>query len=463
MSTSFIPIRLIPIEKEISNDPAVQISIQLSKQLCIESSSLLCLWIGKKFMNMKIKITEITQNEIHLPIPIFKHFSLPIQPYKFQATYAPTKHHLYLGPVVGLLSDMKTDKEAPNFRNIHLFCEELHRGFSEFGGFFYVFMYSNFTDSSVRGYYFTNGKWIFSEVPQPDVIYNRIHSRKLEQDKSFQSFRKKLEQLSIPFFNDRFFSKWDVYEKLMLEEKIHPFIPETRIFSKENLKDLMESYKMVFIKPIHGSQGRNIIKLGKEEDQYVFQSTSDTHSEVIIKKQSIHDIYQQLKPLLRNRIYIIQQGISLTTHQSRSMDFRALCHKNQHHLWEVTSLVARISGEAQFVSNIARGGKTTKPFNTLKPIFQKKMAKEIILLMKELSIEAASVVSSQSDGITGELGIDIGVDQSGKVWLIEINSKPSKNFEENKAKIRPSAKAIIRFCTNLAFETSLVKEESSFD
>jgi glutathione synthase/RimK-type ligase-like ATP-grasp enzyme len=462
MSLSFIPICLIPIEKEIHKDTVIQISSQLLKGLCIESSPHLCLTIGKKIMNVKMKVTEIAQNEIHLPIPVFKHFSLPIQPYKFQATYEPTKHRLYLGPVVGLLSDINTDKDAPNFRSIHLFCEELHQGFSEFGGFFYVFMYSNFTDSSASGYYFANGKWIFSEVPQPDVIYNRIHSRKLEQVKSFQSFREKLEQLTIPFFNDCFLSKWDVYEKLMLEEKIHPFIPETRIFSKENLKDLIETYKMVFIKPIHGSQGRNIIKLIKEEDQYVFQSTSATLDE-IIKKQSLHEIFQQLKPLLRNRIYIIQQGITLITHQSRAMDFRALCHKNQHHLWEVTSLVARISGEAQFVSNIARGGKTTKPLTTLKPIFQKKMAKEIILLMKELSVEAASIISSQSNGITGELGIDIGVDQSGKVWLIEINSKPSKNFEENKAKIRPSAKAIIRFCTNLAFETSLVKEESSFD
>jgi glutathione synthase/RimK-type ligase-like ATP-grasp enzyme len=145
------------------------------------------------------------------------------------------------------------------------------------------------------------------------------------------------------------------------------------------------------------------------------------------------------------------------------MDFRALCHKNQHDLWEVTSLVARISAEEQFVSNIARGGQTTKPLSVLKPLFRKKMCNEIILQMKELSIEAATIISSHSDGITGELGVDIGVDQDGKVWLIEVNSKPSKNFEEPAVKIRPSAKAIVRFCTKLAFDAPLLKEESSFE
>jgi glutathione synthase/RimK-type ligase-like ATP-grasp enzyme len=131
------------------------------------------------------------------------------------------------------------------------------------GGFFYVFSYKDLTAQNVSGYYFENGKWIFSKLPQPDVIYNRIHSRKIERISSFKDFRKVLEKLNIPFFNDRFLSKWEVYEKLMLKENIHPYMPETRIYTLENLKELIEKFNMVFIKPIHGSQGRDIIKLYK--------------------------------------------------------------------------------------------------------------------------------------------------------------------------------------------------------
>ncbi|WML43280.1 YheC/YheD family protein [Neobacillus sp. PS3-40] len=459
MSVAVTPILLIPKKVATKKDIKIQLSSRLLDRLCIEKNSDLRFSIGNQIITVKIDIADVSQNEIHLPEQIFSNFSLPMQTYKFLAKYTIENNCLHLGPVVGLLTDFNTDKEEPNFRTIHLFCEELHQGFSELGGFFYVFSYKDFSDTGANGYHFENGKWVYSELPLPEVIYNRIHSRRLEQVASFKSFRKILEQLNIPFFNDRFLSKWEVYEKLMLEEKIHPYIPETRIFSKENLKELIETYHTIFIKPIHGSQGRNIIKLGKEENHFVFQSTLNIDSDFIIKKESIDEIFHQLKPHLHNRIYIIQQGIPLATHQSRSMDFRVLCHKNKKDLWEVTSLVARISAESQFVSNIARGGEITKPLIALSPLFEKEIAKKIVFMMKELSIEAATIICSQFTGITGELGIDIGVDQDGRVWLIEINSKPSKNFEENTVKIRPSAKAIIQFCTKLALDTPRVKED----
>lgn len=463
MSKFLTPIFINPMKVETKNTMKVQISSYLSDRLNINNGNDLKMWIGKRFLPIKIHISDIAKNEIRLPEYIFNYFALPIQPYKFQASFTSTNHSLHLGPVVGLLTDFNIDQKAPHFRSIHTFCEELHQGLSEFGGFFYVFTYQGLSGTDVGGYHFENGKWQFSRLPQPDVIYNRIHSRKLELATCFKDFRKGLEDLNIPIFNDRFFSKWEVYEKLMPEEMIHSYIPETRIFSFENLKDLIETYGMVFIKPIHGSQGKNIIKLYKEGGKFIFQSTQNAQSDIIEKKQSIEEMFQQIKPLLRNRIYIIQQGILLATHQSRSMDFRALCHKNQHDLWEVTSLVARISGEEQFVSNVAKGGKTTKPLHALRPLFHNKQAKEIILQIKELSIKAASVISCRTEGITGELGIDIGVDHDGRVWLIEINSKPSKNFEENNVTIRPSAKAIIKFCAKLAFDAPLIKEESSLD
>jgi hypothetical protein len=76
-----------------------------------------------------------------------------------------------------------------------------------------------------------------------------------------------------------------------------------------------------------------------------------------------------------------------------------------------------------------------------------------------LAIETAETICSSSAGITGELGIDIGVDPKGELWIIEVNSKPSKNFEDGGGKIRPSAKALIQFCTSLAFESTMIKED----
>ncbi|MDP4172180.1 MAG: YheC/YheD family protein, partial [Bacillota bacterium] len=90
--------------------------------------------------------------------------------------------------------------------------------------------------------------------------------------------------------------------------------------------------------------------------------------------------------------------------------------------------------------------------------FNKETAMEIIALMKELSVETASILSSKATGLIGELGVDIGIDSTGKLWIIEVNSKPSKNFEDSGQKIRPSAKSILTYCTMLAFKATTEQE-----
>jgi hypothetical protein len=455
MSIPLTPIKLVPKKPTEGYDSQIDLSDVLIQHLCIDPNKSLRVSFGKKIKTVNVRTVNIASDEIHLPESVMESLSLPIKTYKFQAKI--DNQTLFMGPVVALLTNMKTKK--PNFQSISAFCEELNQRISDVGGFFYVFSFHDFSKEETHGFYFEDGKWTFSKLPLPDVIYNRIHSRKVEQLKSFKSFRRSLEQLSIPFFNDRFLSKWEVYQHLILENQLHPYIPETRILSLENFNDLFEKYDTLFIKPVHGSQGKNIMKIIKKENQLLLQTSQNPGSEITIEKSSAGKIFQQLKPLLQNRIYIIQQGISLIEFQSHALDFRVLVHKRELNSWEVTSIVARISAEQQFVSNLAKGGKIMKPQHVLNVCFGKHMTSGLISIMKELSIEAASIISRHSSGIIGELGVDVGIDSAGKCWIIEINSKPSKNFEDNTTKVRPSAKAIIQFCTKLAFDWALEKEE----
>jgi len=458
MSQKLTQVSVVPWKLENEDDHLIQISNQLSQQLQLQKDRQLNLLLGKKNISIKVQIAEIPPNEILLPEKMIKEFCLPLNRYKFFAKYDIEIDTLVLGPIIGLVTDfhMKGEEE-PHFRSIHAFCEELHQGIIKNGGFFYVFSFDQFP---LLGFYMENGKWTPSELPLPDVIYNRVHSRRLERENSFQAFRNRLEQYNIPIFNDRFLSKWEVYEQLIQEELLHSYIPETKIFSKENLAEFLMKYKTVFIKPIHGSQGRNIIKLIKEEENYHLQASLSAASNKIIKINDSEDLYEQIKTIQGNRIYIIQQGISLLKFENCTLDFRALCHKNRKNTWEVTSLVARISHKDEFVSNIARGGTVMNPLQALMTGMKKNRAQEIIARMKELSIEMSSMVSHYSPGITGELGIDIGVTPEGNLWLIEVNSKPSKKFEDGPGKIRPSAKAILQFSTKLAFDTTSEKEDA---
>jgi glutathione synthase/RimK-type ligase-like ATP-grasp enzyme len=449
-------IAIIPRRSMNDNDHLVQMSPQLCKQLQLKNNQEIKLSLGKKIIVIRIKTIQMMADEMLFPENLFYELCLPIQSYRFQYSYIKECRTLYLGPIIGLLTDFKIEpNEEPYFRSIHHFCEELNNGTNENGGFFYVFSYPDF---EIQGYYFKDGKWYSSELPLPDVIYNRIHSRKVEYTQGFKYFRDKLAQLNIPFFNDRFLSKWEVHEYLNHENHLSAQIPETKLFTKENLFDAASRYETIFIKPVHGSQGRNIFKLTKSDERYLLKSSAN-NSVIPTDLCTLEEIYYYLKPHLNNRIYIIQQGILLITFESRSMDFRVLCHKNKENLWKVTSVVARISAEEEFVSNLARGGEMMTPLQALSRVMSKEDSKAVLLQMKALALDTASSISLHSPGLMGELGIDIGLDQDGKPWLIEVNSKPSKNFEDDQKRIRPSAKAIVQFCTMLAFNTITEKED----
>ncbi|XJZ28091.1 YheC/YheD family protein [Bacillota bacterium Lsc_1132] len=459
MSLSLTPVTVVASKEASENEAQIFLSKRTLDHFGLEQDQNVKIFIGNNVQLVKIVVRDVPFSQIHFSEQLMTDFSLPMQTIKLQAKYARSANSLYLGPVIGLLTDLPSNQDdEPYFRSIHSFCEELGKRMAEIGGIFYIFTYNDFTADDVSGYYLNKEKWKYEKLPLPNVIYNRIHSRKLEQLRVFQAFRQQLERFSIPFFNDRFLSKWEVYQCLTCEVNIKPYLPETELFSKKKLVEFLEKYPIVFLKPVYGSQGKNIMKLTKKDNSFMLQTSSSSLSDQPLVLQSAETILQLLQPLLGKRIYIIQQGIPLAAHQSRTIDFRVLCHKNADEDWQVTSIVARISGEQQFVSNVARGGEIVKPITALTLFFSKKGAKEILSFMKELAIEASAAISRCTKRLTGELGIDIGVDSTGKLWLIEINSKPSKNFEHSRMKIRPSTKAILQLCTRLAFETMEKKE-----
>lgn len=346
--------------------------------------------------------------------------------------------------VIALLTEINEGDE-PDFGKVHSFCEELHEGISARGGKFCVFSLKGFSEEGIDGYFYDQEKWKKAQMPLPNVIYNRISSRRSELNKRFDAFLNKLDSLGISIFNQRFLSKWTIHQFLVQEDHLHPFLPETYLFSEEKLSSMLERHKELYLKPVHGSQGRQIIRLIQEHKQIRAVFSTLPANEYSSYKNT-QDLAKALSNAFKAQLFLIQQGLPLYELNGRRMDYRVLCHKNPQNIWKVTSIVSRVSAQDFFVSNIARGGEIMPPLHTLSLIFGKDQARQQLLLMKELALETAETIARHADGDTAELGIDIGIDLNGKLWLIEVNSKPSKNFEERGSKIRPSAKAIIDYC-----------------
>lgn len=352
--------------------------------------------------------------------------------------------------IFAILTDFVPKEHPITFHSIHSFCEEVALYCEKNGILFYVFAVQPLLNK-LSGYVFENHEWTTTKVPLPHIIHNRIHSRKKEQSKEFQQFINDLQTFGIPHFNDRFLNKWETHTILYEELHLRPYLPATElIISKQNFEAFLQKYDQVFIKPIHGSQGKRIIRITTIDSCYELDYTTFS-SEIERHFSSFPLLFRALQTLITKGAFIIQQGITFVRSDQCGIDFRVLCHQNQTGSWVASSIVARVSHKDSFVANIARGGEICKPIEVLNKSFDLSTTKHIIKLLKELAIEISKIISDATSGYYGEFGIDLGVDENGHPWIIEVNTKPSKNFEPavQQSHIRPSAMAIVHYAKYL--------------
>ncbi|WP_210611347.1 YheC/YheD family protein [Priestia flexa] len=356
---------------------------------------------------------------------------------------SPSKDELLIGPVICVVTEIKSSLDL--FGSITTFCEEFASLSDSENCFFYVSTLDDLLQGTKKGYTFQRNSWILQDVPLPNVIHNRIHNRKTENAVKFQELTIQAMDNEIPFFNAHYLNKWKVFERLSQTVHLNTYLPDTyQLRSKQDLLDALSSYQTIFLKPIHGSQGKHIFKIAQVDAQYQLDYTTVGHE---FKKEydSPHDIFETLFHTLKKQGFIIQEGINLQTYKGCPFDFRILCHKQSHAKWKVTSIVTRVSQKGFFVSNVARGGEIYSPKHILTSLYDEHTAKHIIALLKEIALEICVNLPFQ-DETYAEFGIDLAIDANGQPWIIEVNTKPSKQSDEASQTIRPSTKALMNYC-----------------
>jgi hypothetical protein len=409
-----------------------------------------------KFGNKKVRVwCQPAQAEKHRLLKcsytLASELYLPLSPLEMVLTFSPSEKKFELGPIVALLTRIVSATDQP-FGHLTPYCEEMARYSKNIGVFFYVFYLQEACTDHYTGYLWHDHSWAKQTVPVPHVIHNRLNTRKLEGTKLFQLLRHYCIEAGIHVFNDHFLDKWEVHEELVQREEVAPYLPEAILLEDMNaLEWMLEKHESIFVKPIHGNQGKRIFKIWKEDDVYVLDYSS-FNGEKELTFQTFAQIKQMLKNRIKKQYFIIQQGLDLIQLDQRSLDFRVLCNRNYEGIWKIASAFARVSGKEQFVSNIARGGELFKLDDVLTPCFDQKRAKEFKHFLCELALEISGIIGNGMDGIYGELGIDLGIDTTGHPWIIEVNTKPSKNLDQERdgQMIRPSAKGIIDYASYLS-------------
>ncbi|GGG74840.1 YheC/YheD family endospore coat-associated protein [Paenibacillus radicis (ex Gao et al. 2016)] len=365
--------------------------------------------------------------------------------------YKSGSSSLLLGPLIGVLisRDYPGAPDKP-FGSITMFCRELVDGCATQGGYVYFFTPNHIGSNtdSVEGWVYADG-WRRTTVPAPDIVNNRLTSRKLENKANVQHFLKEIKQKhGTTVFNEKFLDKTEVFDALKKDNSLSRYLPESHLLRNyTTLKAMSSRYDNVFLKPVRGSLGKGIIRVSKAEGagyQALFATTAGSRRQQF---PNLLKLYATISTKMKTVRYQIQQGLQLIEIQKRPVDFRALVQKNKTGKWSITSIVARTAGSQHFVSNLARGGTLSKVGEAVAKSNLTAGKADASSRLQQAALLIAKGIENQIPAHFGELGIDLALDTSGRVWLLEVNSKPSKNdntpLTDNK--IRPSVRMVIQY------------------
>ncbi|MEK5035443.1 YheC/YheD family protein [Paenibacillus sp. FSL R7-0302] len=288
-------------------------------------------------------------------------------------------------------------------------------------------------------------------------------------------------------------SKWAKTKVILQNRQLSVYIPETRKYGLEDLKEMLHLHGTVYIKPDRGTYGSGVMRAEQRvvhlspsgqqpETREPETAAADIEAEVPAEPKLMYilryakdaevfnspeELHAALVPRIKDRSYLVQQGIDLLQHQERPFDLRVLTQKNLQGSWETTGMLGRVAAPQKVITNYHSGG-SVFPVDAL---FKEHMTSDEMSAttqqLKSLGVRIGAQLETAYPGLK-ELGLDVAIDQHHDLWLLEVNTLPSiivfKLFK-NKAiyrRIHRYAVAYGRLKPNRKSVTSRRKRISNF-
>ncbi|WP_139491727.1 YheC/YheD family endospore coat-associated protein [Brevibacillus dissolubilis] len=343
---------------------------------------------------------------------------------------------LRIGPSIGIVTTgLRDSAKAPVGGRSHFFHKLLS---AQKGKGVYYFIFSpndvDWEANLVHAWFLRPTKqgshvWRKQWTAMPDVVYDRIPSRQAEKQEDVREFKGKLVKDSkLPIFNRGFFDKWGVHKMLYPLPEVNEHIPETHSTpTLGKVREMLTQYPMVYLKPKQGSLGFGIVKLTRLPNKMYEASYHVNGSNVKRRFKKLADAHKHIFRTRRMSNYLIQQGIKLYTYNGRPFDFRVHLHKNLENEWVVSCMAAKVAGSGSVTTHVRTGGTVIPGDELLRHLFGPH--KDLIeSRIADASIRIAEAIESEHGSTLGELGLDMGIDLHGHIWMFEANSKPGRSI-----------------------------------
>lgn len=222
--------------------------------------------------------------------------------------------------------------------------------------------------------------------------------------------------------SDKLGTKDFVYKKILEDGKFaHLIIPTKTIGNFNDFYHFLMKHHQIVIKPKKGLRGRDIYSLSVNDNSFTLKYQQ---SEQLLTFTELKEFYSHI---LESDEYILQKYIDSITKDGHPFDCRIRLEKNGKGKWQVAIYLIRIGTNQKVVSNVAQGGSVAR----LKPFLEANFpenAAELLSSIKSIATTLPYKTEKMFETNLSSLGIDIGIDKKGNLYLFEIEPGPGSEF-----------------------------------
>ncbi|QOS97459.1 YheC/YheD family protein [Brevibacterium sp. JNUCC-42] len=343
---------------------------------------------------------------------------------------------------LGIMAIFKGSPNRPTFREKSYYTTLTRIG-SKLGIRVVVFSprQVDFTSRMVIGFELIERVWKRRKIPFPQLIYDRYF-----MGPHIAKYKPIIERLQndpqITFLGHGLSGKWQVYNILIKSDILQKWLPHTQLFSPTLLEKNLAEQGAVIIKPMAGTHGSGVIRVSSVNKGYELMGRTQDNKPFTRMIPTKEGLLTRIQKLTAGRKYILQPYLSLHTTDGLPFDIRILVQKNGKGNWTTTGKAVRVGKKESITSNLHGGGIAVRLEDFLSQHYPHNLCKEI---EKEVNMLAQLLPPflEENHGRLVELGIDVGVDTQGHVWIIEVNSRPGRTvfrqIEDGNARLRSVA------------------------
>lgn len=416
---------MITMSLIVTESPAIAVHESRARAWGIGLPSTVAVRVGDRVVHIPMHGHRADHKRLHIGAQWSTQLCLP-QSGNVCVSYV--QHELRIGPLLALLMPRVGSVEA-RWGKSTAWCSEVVRAARMLGGIAMCIVPQRVDRAGVDGWTREGDEWIRKRFPWPDAVHNRLPSRALERSKQMRVFWNKCKSKQTVVWNEAYIDKTTMSALLHASIRMRPHTPYSQTLRDVGvLHTAVQRYATVFVKPSRGSLGKGIVRVRTAATGGYELAFSDGRS------LHAHTIGQAYAAVRGRSAHIVQQGISLMRVRGCPVDFRVLVQKNGAGAWCASSIVARIAKAGAFVTNVAKGGTV----HCAQAIIGRRMRDAVCAV----ALRTAKHVEDGCRMHIAELGIDIAVDTHRRIWILEVNAKPSKDHMTPRRSIRTSVRHV---------------------